>query len=314
MSPRVFVSHASEDKARFVTSFAERLRQNGIDAWLDRWEMLPGDSLVDKIFEEGLKEAKAVVVILSKFSVDKPWVREELNAAVVKRINTGSKLIPVVIDDCEVPEVLKSTLWERVVDLGSYESSLDRIVAAIYGATDKPPLGSPPAYTKSFVASIGGLNNIDSVVLKLACDHALATGGDFVDPMTVYCTEGKFVVPETELRDSMAMLEQHHHIKISHTIGGRLDHFRITTYGFDAYATTCIPNYQGIIKGVVSALVNKQLTDNLSIASELSQPRLLVDHILDVLESNGHLKQSKSIGERQHVYSISPSLRRSLQS
>lgn len=38
--------------------------------------MLPGDSLVDKIFEEGLKEAQAVIVVLSRISVEKPWVRE----------------------------------------------------------------------------------------------------------------------------------------------------------------------------------------------------------------------------------------------
>ena len=57
MNPKVFISHASEDKERFVMNFASKLRANGVDAWLDKWEMLPGDSLVDKIFEEGIKEA-----------------------------------------------------------------------------------------------------------------------------------------------------------------------------------------------------------------------------------------------------------------
>ena len=50
-APKVFVSHASEDKDRFVVEFARRLRENGVNAWLDQWEMKPGDSLVDKIFE-----------------------------------------------------------------------------------------------------------------------------------------------------------------------------------------------------------------------------------------------------------------------
>lgn len=67
--PKVFVSHASEDKSRFVVDFARSLRENGVDAWLDQWEMKPGDSLVDKIFEEGLKDARAVIVVLSKSSV-----------------------------------------------------------------------------------------------------------------------------------------------------------------------------------------------------------------------------------------------------
>jgi len=97
---------------------AARLRAKGIDAWVDRWEMLPGDSLVEKIFEDGIKNAQAVIVVLSHNSVNKKWVREELNAAFVKRINSGSRLIPVIIDDCAVPEALQSTLWERITDLG----------------------------------------------------------------------------------------------------------------------------------------------------------------------------------------------------
>ena len=39
MSPKVFVSHAGEDKDRFVLGFATRLRAKGIDAWLDKCEM-----------------------------------------------------------------------------------------------------------------------------------------------------------------------------------------------------------------------------------------------------------------------------------
>ena len=37
MNPKVFVSHASEDKDRFVNTFATKLRENGVDAWLDKW-------------------------------------------------------------------------------------------------------------------------------------------------------------------------------------------------------------------------------------------------------------------------------------
>lgn len=33
--PKVFISHANEDKDRFVVEFARRLRENGIDAWLE---------------------------------------------------------------------------------------------------------------------------------------------------------------------------------------------------------------------------------------------------------------------------------------
>ena len=62
---RVFVSHSSHDKERFVEPFARRLRERSIDAWLDKWEMLLGDSVVGKIFEEGLKDAAVRQCLIS---------------------------------------------------------------------------------------------------------------------------------------------------------------------------------------------------------------------------------------------------------
>ena len=80
INPKVFISHASEDKERLLRAFATKLRQEaGVDAWVDEWEIYPGDSLVQKIFEEGVKDAEAVIIVLSEHSVDKPWVREELS-------------------------------------------------------------------------------------------------------------------------------------------------------------------------------------------------------------------------------------------
>jgi hypothetical protein len=40
-APKVFISHASEDKQRLVEQFAQCLRATGVDAWLDKWEMNP---------------------------------------------------------------------------------------------------------------------------------------------------------------------------------------------------------------------------------------------------------------------------------
>jgi hypothetical protein len=142
-SKRVFISHAGEDKERFVMEFAKRLREHGVDAWVDKWEILPGDSLVDKIFEEGIKNAQAIVVVLSQYSVDKPWVREELNAGFIKRLSGKCRLIPVVIDDCNIPQALASVVWQRIPDLENYDEEFIRIIDGIYGQSRKPPLGPP---------------------------------------------------------------------------------------------------------------------------------------------------------------------------
>ncbi|MFW5667325.1 MAG: toll/interleukin-1 receptor domain-containing protein, partial [Coleofasciculus sp.] len=44
---KAFISHSSIDKP-FVERLATDLRsREGIDAWLDKWEILPGDRIPD---------------------------------------------------------------------------------------------------------------------------------------------------------------------------------------------------------------------------------------------------------------------------
>jgi hypothetical protein len=110
-NPKAFVSHSCEDNERFVIAFSERLRAKGIDAWLDFWEMLPGDSLIEKIWNEGLKNCDVFIVVLSINSIGSKWVREELNTGIVKRIEDNTKLIAIRLDTCEVPEPLRNRIW-----------------------------------------------------------------------------------------------------------------------------------------------------------------------------------------------------------
>jgi hypothetical protein len=170
-SPRVFVSHASEDKP-FVLEFARLLREAGIDAWVDAWELQPGDSLVQRIFDEGIKNAAAFVVVLSKASAAKRWVREELDAGVIKHIEEGTRLIPVRLDDAPVPEALRSKVWINA-EASDPISAASRVADAVYGAKpDKPPLGPRPAYVQRAAANLGTGSATDDAVLSALCNAA----------------------------------------------------------------------------------------------------------------------------------------------
>jgi hypothetical protein len=184
----VFISHASEDKDRFVLEFARRLREQGIDAWVDIWEMLPGDSLVDKVFNEGIKNARAMIVVLSEFSVEKPWVREELNLGFINRLSGRCKVIPVVIDDCIVPEALRSTIWQKISNLDDYEREFNRILDAIYGRTNKPPLGPPLAVARRQDLLDDLINNrvqIDSESVSYTQEDMESLLSDKTEPPTI---------------------------------------------------------------------------------------------------------------------------------
>jgi hypothetical protein len=172
--PLVFFSHSHEDKDRFVIPFATALRAKGVEAWVDEWEMLPGDSLVDKIFEEGLKDAAAIIVVLSAHSIKSKWVREELNAAVVARIEKGTRLIPILLDNVEVPQALKNTVWVVVRQPADFQQALAKVVDAIFQQRTRPPLGPGPGFAQ--VAAIAGLRSSDTLVFKRFGDRTLELG------------------------------------------------------------------------------------------------------------------------------------------
>jgi len=314
MNPKVFVSHASEDKERFVLGFATKLRAKGIDAWLDKWEILPGDSLIDKIFEEGIKDAQAVIVVLSKNSVDKKWVREELNAAMVRKINGISKLIPVVIDDCRVPEALQSTVWERIKDLNNYDAELERIMSAIFEHREKPPLGSPPAYTQSSISIVPGLTRVDSLVLKLAGDDAIAKDYPLGEARDIFEKAKALDIGEEDYFESLEILHSRGFIEGHKTVASddRIDRFLMTLFGFEEYAKHNVKNYHSITESVALQIVNHNLRTNSAISSALQQPIMIINHILDLFANNGLIGVSKTVDGTNEVYNVSPELRRRL--
>lgn len=173
-APNVFISHASEDKERFVVEFARRLRSDGVNAWLDMWEMGPGDSLVRRIVDEGIAKADVFLVVLSERSIDKPWVREELDLGLVQRITGECRVIPVVLDGVAVPKALQATVWQSVSDPAAYDLEYRRILGAIFGVSDRPPLGNPPPFVAAGL--FPGLNRSDSALLISLANVAIDNG------------------------------------------------------------------------------------------------------------------------------------------
>jgi hypothetical protein len=106
----VFISYSQADKA-FVDTLAANLVMLKHNVWVDRWELKVGDSLTEKI-EQALTVSSAVMVIISKNSIESGWCRRELNAVLVREIEEKrSIIIPCRIDDCEMPLFLRDKLY-----------------------------------------------------------------------------------------------------------------------------------------------------------------------------------------------------------
>ena len=263
---KAFISHASEDKERFVEAFVRRLREKGVDAWYDEWEIQPGDSIVDKIFEHGIKKADVFIVFLSRNSVDKPWVREELESGVVQRINRTCRIIPVVLDDCEVPTALGHLRWEKIRNIEDYDSEFKRIVNVIFGGSDRPPLGPPPAhYAHSCTAFVPGLTKTDNLVFEILGNFCLPTGRRGVELSKVSDHLAGLGISDVEVSESLEMLEKHYLLDSNNCVQkfnpstGENDyiHVFLTKYAMVLFARATLSDYERMFADVVSGIVNR---------------------------------------------------------
>lgn len=311
MNPKVFVSHASEDKERFVLEFATKLRNCGIDAWLDKWEMLPGDSLVDKIFEEGIKNADAMIIVISKYSILKKWVIEELNAGFIKKLEKNTKLIPVIIDDCRVPEALKSTVWQHIKDLKNYTTELEIIKNSIFGTYSKPELGEIPNYVTSIISEIPDYTKEDTIILKETCEKAMKDGiGHFNVNVIKEIVKTKYDISDEIIKESIEILDNRYCYKSLKT-HKEIIHITLTTYGFKLYAEHFLESYDKSIDEVAFFIVNsKNNISDSDIQKGTNINLYLTRHILDLLENKAYINLIRVQSGASIISTVNPELKR----
>ncbi|MFP4100230.1 toll/interleukin-1 receptor domain-containing protein [Coleofasciculus sp.] len=167
---KAFISHSSIDKP-FVERLATDLRsREGIDAWLDKWEILPGDRIPDKL-EDGLTNAGILVLVLSPDSVNSQWVSYEKDAWLMAQVEEekraklesrtpSRRLIPVLYKDCQKPFFVQAFPHISIND-DNYEAGFQQLVNGMRRESGKPPLkgettpapvpASPPAQVSSGV-------------------------------------------------------------------------------------------------------------------------------------------------------------------
>ena len=101
----VFISHASEDKEDFVRPFANKLKERGLDIWYDEFELKIGDSL-RRAIEDGLRNSRYGIVVLSEAFFNKEWPQRELDGLFGREVN-GEKVILPIWHKISKNEVLK---------------------------------------------------------------------------------------------------------------------------------------------------------------------------------------------------------------
>lgn len=141
-SHKAFLSFGWEDHD-LAKRIAEYLQGNGIETWWAQWEIRAGDSLRQKI-DEGLGVCTDFIVLLTPTSIHKPWVNQEMDAGLVRKIESGARFIPLRsnLAVSALPPLFKGMFSPSIDD---FENDARSLVNDVLGVSRKPELGPLPA-------------------------------------------------------------------------------------------------------------------------------------------------------------------------
>ncbi len=190
-SPLVFISHnrADEMAAGEIASF---LVTEGVDVWFDKWQIKPGDSIVEGV-DFGLSNCDFFIIIWSEHAAKSSWVNKEWTSALSKSIKKKSPIIiPIILDETEIPTILEDLM--RISYKGGIEETRRALIAAILFR--EPSMNYVKAVVKKYHELISDENPGNPVGLK-ACPECgsthfvIHTQNDYEHDETYYIFECK---------------------------------------------------------------------------------------------------------------------------
>jgi hypothetical protein len=189
-----FLSHNSQDKP-VVREIAKRLREYGLNPWLDVEELRPGLPWQDGL-EEAMRTTRAAAVFLAGNGLGS-WQVPEIRVCLSRMVKNRQPVIPVLLPGAPAEPEFGLFLAENTwVDLrqGLTEEGLDRLA---WGITGKKPIRSKqtaepvidPVLPKPFRISVRKLPllllSLVIVLLAIAALKACHFAGAKESPSTI---------------------------------------------------------------------------------------------------------------------------------
>jgi hypothetical protein len=132
----IFISYSHHD-AEFAAALRAALTARGISVWVDTEQIRPGDWFA-KALETALASARAIAILISSQSLASGWVNEEYYRALSFCHQTGLRLIPVLIEDSELPSFLGTREYVDFRDPENFEVGIERLIWGISGKNAAP--------------------------------------------------------------------------------------------------------------------------------------------------------------------------------
>lgn len=160
IKPVVFISysHDSEDHKAWVLQLATRLRYNGVEVILDRWNLSLGSDLAS-FMERGLSQSTRVICICSTPYVTKAnegkggagYEKQIMTAEIVRDQNTNW-VIPLIknnLSDKKTPTFLNGRMYINFDEVSFYENRYEELLRDLFNEPilPIPPIGENPFQT-----------------------------------------------------------------------------------------------------------------------------------------------------------------------
>lgn len=165
----VFVSYHRDDSA-VAKRLADTLTQQGLSVFTDR-AISVGQDFTDAI-QEALSSAAVVVVLLSRNSQKRSWVKDEVAAALESR----KKLIPVLLDSAAKENYIWPLISDRQATTVESDSDLRQLAEDIAGFVGNERISMDRTLPRTAASPGGGSRRLMIIVaLAAALVGALIT-------------------------------------------------------------------------------------------------------------------------------------------
>ena len=195
-SRRAFLSYAGEDRA-LAERLAFALQANGVETWWAGWSIGAGESLRQKI-DQGLSGCTHFLVLLTPASIVKPWVNQEMDAGLVRKLEEKARFIAIRsgLPVTALPPLLKGMLSPQIDD---FDADVVQHVNDIYEISRKPPLGPSPAATTGPSTGYSAASTMIAKIFVESSETAL-----FGDPqLTITDLVTRTSLSEDDVRDAL---------------------------------------------------------------------------------------------------------------
>ena len=130
IEPFVFLSYTKADKTQ-VSRIYKRHKKDYLEPWIDYRHLLPGSDW-DRVIRNAIRNCRFFAVFLSSNSISKRgYIQKEISEAldVVEELPEGRVfIIPIRLEDCEIPERLRKWQWIDIFKRGGYNKLRDTLI------------------------------------------------------------------------------------------------------------------------------------------------------------------------------------------